>query len=116
IRKPGSVTPFGAEAARAAAQALRSRIPSGSPVAAIVLGSGLGSLAEEIESAVVVPYGDIGGFPAATVAGHAGALIAGRLVGKPVIALARRLHLFEGHVARCASFPARPLPALGPPG
>ena len=104
---------FGAEAARRAADALRNRLPSDSPVAAIVLGSGLGGLADHIEHEVVVPYTEIPGFPRATVAGHSGALLSGRLAGKPVLALAGRFHMYEGHDARLTAFPARLVRALG---
>jgi purine-nucleoside phosphorylase len=104
---------LGAAQARHAAEVIRARIPGDSPVAAIVLGSGLGSLANDIERSVSVPYGEVPGFPSATVAGHAGALIAGRLAGKPIVALAGRFHMYEGHDARLAAFPARVAHALG---
>ena len=104
---------FGAARARQAADAIRARIPGEPPVAAIVLGSGMGALADVIEGSVTVPYRDVPGFPSATVAGHAGALIAGRLDGKPVLALAGRFHMYEGHGARLAAFPARVAHALG---
>lgn len=105
--------PFGAAAARHAADAIRQRLGSETPAAAIVLGSGLGSLADDIDVAERIPYTDIPGFPSATVAGHAGALIAGRLEGKFVLALAGRFHLYEGHDVRLAAFPARVVHALG---
>jgi purine-nucleoside phosphorylase len=82
-------------------------------VAAIVLGSGLGGLAAELEGARRVPFGEVPGFPAATVAGHAGALIAGRLAGRDVVALAGRFHMYEGHAAALAAFPVRVMHALG---
>ncbi len=100
------------EALRAAA-AIRARIGGRAPDVAIVLGSGLGGLADEIEPPTRIPYRDIPGFPSATVAGHAGALIAGQLGGKFVIALAGRFHLYEGHDVRLAAFPARVVHALG---
>jgi len=105
--------PFGARQARKAAAAIRARLDGEAPVAAIVLGSGLGDLANDIEAPRSVPYGDIPGFPPATVAGHAGALIAGRLSGRPVLALAGRFHMYEGHDARLAAYPARVVHALG---
>jgi purine-nucleoside phosphorylase len=83
------------------------------PVCAIVLGSGLGGLAEHINNATRIAFGDVPGFPAATVAGHLGQLIIGELAGKPVAALAGRLHLYEGHSATLAGFPVRVLNALG---
>jgi purine-nucleoside phosphorylase len=107
------VSTFGADAARRAANAIRSRLSSDAPAAAIILGSGLGSLVEEIEEQIVVPYGEIPGLPGATVAGHAGAMIAGRLAGRPVYALAGRFHVYEGHDVRLTAFPVRVVRALG---
>ena len=78
-----------------------------------MLGSGLGGLADEIDVAAKIPFGDDPGFPSATVAGHAGALIAGTLAGKFVVALAGRFHMYEGHDVRLAAFPARVVHALG---
>lgn len=105
--------PFGAMAAAAAAEELSPRLGGIAPVAAIVLGSGLGGLADRISGAALVPYAEIRGFPRATVAGHKGALIAGTLDGKPVLALAGRFHMYEGHDARLAGYPVRVVHALG---
>lgn len=104
---------FGAGAARVAADAIRNRIGGRKPVAAIVLGSGLGALADEIDAVARVPYREVPGFPTATVVGHAGEIIAGTLEGKFVLALAGRFHVYEGHDARLAAFPARVVHALG---
>jgi len=104
---------YGAADAVRAADAIRNRLPRGIPAAAIVLGSGLGGLADMIEDAKRIPYAEIPGFPSATVPGHAGELIGGMLGGKPVLALAGRFHLYEGHSARLAAFPARVVHALG---
>jgi len=79
----------------------------------IILGSGLGDIAKAIERPQRVPYANVPGFPAATVAGHAGELIAGVLGGIPVVALSGRFHLYEGHDARLAGLPVRVLHALG---
>ncbi len=104
---------FGTRAAGTAADFLRSRVGrTGAPIA-IVLGSGLGGLAERIESPTRVPFREIPGFPESTVVGHAGALIIGNLGGKAVLALAGRFHVYEGHDARLAGFPVRVLHALG---
>ena len=65
------------------------------PQAALVLGSGLGNLADEVEDAVRIPYADLPGFPASGVTGHAGAAVAGRFGGKPVLMLAGRAHYYE---------------------
>lgn len=105
-----------AAAARQAAEQLGDRLALGSaPVAAIILGSGLGGLAERIEGARRIPFGEVPGFPQATVRGHAGALIAGKLAGRPVLAMAGRFHLYEGHSPRLAGYPVRVLRALGAP-
>jgi len=104
---------FGAADAKKAADAIRGRLPRATPVAAIVLGSGLGGLANDIEQPVRIAYGEIPGFPSATVPGHAGELLAGTLEGRPVLALAGRFHLYEGHDIRLAAFPARVVHALG---
>ncbi len=107
----------GAAAARQAAEYIRQRIGAEwpTPVAGIVLGSGLGGLAERIEDAVRIPFSHVPGFPNVTVAGHAGQLLAGMLGGRPVVALAGRFHLYEGHEASLAAFPVRVLHALGAP-
>jgi purine-nucleoside phosphorylase len=101
------------EEAHAAARNLRSRFGAQKPVAALILGSGLGGLADRIADPVRVPFAQIPGFPTATVAGHAGALISGGLAGRPVLALAGRFHMYEGHAAALAAFPTRVLHALG---
>jgi purine-nucleoside phosphorylase len=107
----------GAGEAIVAARAVRERMGGDLPVpvCAIVLGSGLGGLAEHITEARRVPFSHIPGFPAATVTGHAGQLITGNLRGRPVIALAGRLHMYEGHSPATAGFPVRVLHALGAP-
>jgi purine-nucleoside phosphorylase len=112
----GGGRPYGPAAAQRAAAGVRATyaLPE-SPVAAIILGSGLGGLANRIENAVRVPFADVPGFPAATVVGHAGALIGGSLGGRPVLALAGRFHMYEGHEARVAGYAVRVLHALGAP-
>jgi purine-nucleoside phosphorylase len=104
---------FGEREARAAADVVRHRIGDKVPDAAIVLGSGLGDLADEISAVAKIPYSEVPGFPAATVAGHAGALIAGTLAGHFVVALAGRFHMYEGHDVRLTAFPVRVAYALG---
>jgi purine-nucleoside phosphorylase len=83
------------------------------PVALLVLGSGLGRLAERLEDAARLPYGDIPGFPAPTVAGHAGELVAGRLAGREVLVQGGRFHMYEGHDAATSALPVRVAAALG---
>jgi purine-nucleoside phosphorylase len=85
------------------------------PVAGIVLGSGLGGLADRLENTVRIPFSRVPGFPTATVAGHAGQLLYGTLAGRPVVMLAGRFHMYEGHEAPLAAFPVRVLHALGAP-
>ena len=67
------------------------------PEVGIVLGSGLGRLADELEAAVAIPFADLPGWPAATAPGHAGRLLLGRLAGRPVVMLQGRFHLYEGN-------------------
>jgi purine-nucleoside phosphorylase len=98
---------------REAAARLRERLGSEPPSLAVVLGSGLGGLADDIVDARVVPFHEIPGFPPATVAGHTGAVIGGRLDGRSVVALAGRFHMYEGHSAALAAFPVRVMRALG---
>lgn len=104
---------YGAESAARAAEAVRERLGVRAPTCAIVLGSGLGELAQDIQDARRVPFAEVPGFPTATVVGHAGALIAGTLGGREVVALAGRFHMYEGHSAALAGFPVRVLHALG---
>jgi purine-nucleoside phosphorylase len=102
-----------AAALRGAVEALRPRIRA-VPHCAIVLGSGLGGLAEAIETEAVVPYGEVPHFPV-PAAGHAGELVLGRLEGRPVAALRGRAHLYEGYTAEEVVRPVRALAALGVP-
>lgn len=106
-------TAYGADAARRAADALRARIGDEPPAIALVLGSGLGGLADEIRDATTVPYREVPGFPSATVVGHAGVLVAGTLSGRRVLALSGRFHMYEGHDVALAAFPVRVMHALG---
>jgi purine-nucleoside phosphorylase len=103
---------YGADAARRAADAIRGRIKD-APRVGIILGSGLGGIAEVIDRAVKIPYNEVPGFPSATVIGHAGTLVCGVLAGTPVVALSGRFHMYEGHDASLAGFPTRVLHALG---
>jgi purine-nucleoside phosphorylase len=96
----------------AAAEIVRTRT-SLRPEAAIVLGTGLGGLAREIELEIEVPYGDIPGFPLSTVESHTGRLLAGRLAGRPVVAMQGRFHRYEGYDLQQVTFAVRVLHALG---
>lgn len=82
------------------------------PRAALVLGSGLGYLADELENAVRIPYGDIPYFPQSTVASHAGFLAAGCLNGAPLFVLSGRSHYYEGYDFSTVTFYVRMLQAL----
>jgi purine-nucleoside phosphorylase len=106
-------SPYGARAAADAAAEIRRRTGGDDPVLGIVLGSGLGGLVHRIEDARDVAFDEVPGLPSATVVGHAGRVIVGRLAGRPVVALAGRFHMYEGHSAALAGFPARVLHALG---
>ena len=83
------------------------------PRIAIILGSGLGSLADSITDAVKVPYTEIPGFPVSSTIGHQGNLILGRLGGKDVIAMQGRVHFYEGLSMSEVTLPVRVFKALG---
>ena len=103
----------GAERAREAAAVIRAHLSTDEPAIGIILGSGLGALVHRLTNARRLAYGEVPGFPAANVAGHEGAVYAGELAGRPVIALAGRFHLYEGYDPAVAGFPARVLHELG---
>jgi purine-nucleoside phosphorylase len=100
------------EAIEAAADVVRARFGA-TPDAAIVLGTGLGALAKEIDVAVSIEYADIPGFPLSTVESHAGRLLCGTLGGKTVVAMQGRFHRYEGYTLHQVTFPVRVLYALG---
>jgi purine-nucleoside phosphorylase len=83
------------------------------PRVALVLGSGLGAMADELEEAVRIPYTEIPGFAPATVEGHRGVLVAGRLEGVECVALQGRYHVYEGHAPEVVTVPVRVVAALG---
>ncbi len=80
---------------------------------ALVTGSGLGALADEVSGGVVMPFGDIPGFPVSGVSAHAGAVHAGHLAGKKVLLLAGRVHYYEGGDAAAMAVPVETCAALG---
>jgi purine-nucleoside phosphorylase len=96
-----------------AAAAVRARLGGRAPSVAIVLGSGLGQFAERLENAVRVPYTDIPHFPAPTVIGHSGELVAGALAGRDVLVQSGRFHMYEGHPASLCALPVRVFARLG---
>jgi len=91
---------------------IRSRIRN-SPVAGIILGSGLGDLAHAVQAETEIPYSEIPHFPQSTVEGHAGKLIFGSLNGKEVMLMAGRFHYYEGYSMQEVTFPVRVMKALG---
>lgn len=106
---PTDPYPFDLEAAVAAVR----RRTDARPELTLILGSGLGALADEAEDAVTVPTADIPGYPASTVAGHAGRLVFGRLEGRDVLFVQGRVHLYEGHPPAALTVPVRLAHALG---
>ena len=86
---------------------------NGKPRVGIILGTGLGGLAEEIQDAVKIPYPEIPYFPASTVESHAGRLVCGNLAGKAVMAMEGRFHFYEGYTLKQITFPVRVMKAMG---
>jgi purine-nucleoside phosphorylase len=100
------------DAVERAASVVRGSFPT-RPDVAIVLGTGLGRLAGEIDVSTAIDYREIPGFPISTVESHAGRLLCGRLGGKTVVAMQGRFHRYEGYSLRQVTFPVRVLRALG---
>jgi purine-nucleoside phosphorylase len=97
---------------REAASSVRGRLPV-TPRVGIILGSGLGPLADEVQDPTVVPYAEIPHFAVSTVSGHAGQLVGGTLEGVPVAVLRGRVHFYEGYSLQQVTFPVRTLRRLG---
>ena len=97
----------------AAADVLSGRLQGRKPIAGIVLGSGLGKLADQIEDPIVIPYGEIPGFPVSTAIGHKGNFIVGTLGGKCVIAMQGRIHYYEGYGMDLVVLPIRVMMSIG---
>jgi len=100
------------EKIKATAEWLRKRMPS-QPTTAIVLGTGLGRLAEEIDVMLAIEYKDIPNFPVSTVEGHSGRLIFGKLGEKDILAMQGRFHYYEGYSMKEVTFPVRVMYELG---
>jgi len=100
------------EQVQRAANAVRSRFAT-RPDVAIILGTGLGGLAERVTIDAAIDYTDIPGFPLSTVESHAGRLLCGTLSGKTVVAMQGRFHRYEGYSLAQVTFPVRVLRALG---
>lgn len=122
-RRGGAAPPPVPETVRAerariesAAAFLRGRLgPGFRPDAAVVLGTGLGGVADAMEKAREIPYDAIPGFPVSSVEGHRGTLLAGTIRGRRVLAMEGRSHFYEGWSLREATFPVRAFRALGAP-
>lgn len=95
-----------------AGEFLRGQFPA-KPKIGLILGSGLGILADEMEEAVEIPYAHIPHFPVSTVEGHAGTLVGGKLAGKWVVAMKGRFHYYEGYSLEQVTFPVRVMHFLG---
>lgn len=98
--------------AREGAEAVRRRSDR-SPDIAIILGSGLGALADAIEADAAIPYDEIPHFPRPGVEGHAGRLVIGSLEGRSVVAMQGRTHFYEGYAMAEVVYPVRLMRALG---
>lgn len=83
------------------------------PMIGLVLGSGLGGLADTLENRVAIPYADIPGWPQSTVHGHSGNLVVGHLEGQPVVAQQGRAHFYEGYDTQQVTFPIRVMHFMG---
>lgn len=95
-----------------AAQSIRARI-NVEPQIGMILGSGLGPLADYVEDAVRIPYNDIPNFPPVTVHGHKGQLVIGMLEGQPVMVMQGRYHFYEGYSMHQVTFPIRVMQVMG---
>lgn len=91
---------------------IRGRIGS-QPKIGMILGSGLGSLADSVEHAEIIPYEDIPHWPVSTVVGHSGRLVIGRLEGRDVLVMQGRVHYYEGYDMQWVTFPIRVMTRLG---
>ena len=98
---------------KTASEYLRSKLGDNKPVVGIVLGSGLGKLADVIANPIVIPYSEVPNFPISTAVGHKGNFIAGELGGKFVIAMQGRFHYYEGYPMDKVTLPIRVMKSLG---
>lgn len=101
------------ERIHAAAEFVREKIGEATPLVGIVLGSGLGKLADMIEDPIVIPYKTVPGFPVSTAVGHKGNYIFGKLGGKPVLAMQGRFHYYEGYPMDLVTISIRVMKVLG---
>jgi purine-nucleoside phosphorylase len=96
----------------ATADYLRAHIPF-TPRVFVILGSGLGALADEVEAAITLPFSDVPGLAPSTVEGHKSRLVAGTIEKTPVLFMQGRMHMYEGHSAEAVAEPVRAAAALG---
>ena len=101
------------ETINAAAAYVRGKLGKLQPTVGVVLGSGLGKLADQIENPLEIPYMDIPGFPVSTAIGHKGSFIVGTLSGKTVIAMQGRIHFYEGYDMTQVTLPIRVMKVIG---
>lgn len=95
------------------AKQIKAKIGDYNPKIGLILGSGLGGVAEAIKDAVVIPYEEIEGFPRSTVSGHAGRLVVGKLNGIDVLCMQGRVHFYEGHTPAALALVIRAYKKLG---
>lgn len=95
------------------AKQIKAKIGKYNPKIGLILGSGLGGVAEAIEDAVIIPYEEIEGFPRSTVSGHAGRLVVGKLNGVDVLCMQGRVHFYEGHLPAALALVIRSYKMLG---
>ena len=95
------------------AKQIQKKINGYRPETLIILGSGLGTMADEIINPIIIPYKDIKGFPVSTATGHKGQLIVGRLEGKDVICMQGRFHIFEGYAPQTINTVIKAFQVLG---
>ncbi len=96
-----------------AAEFLRARLRKLTPRVAVVLGSGLGAVANHVTESIQIPYREIPHFPKSTVEGHSGRMVAGRIGGAPVIVMQGRVHFYEGYSPDKSLSPCACMGALG---
>ena len=101
------------EQVNVATESIKHAIGARRPTIGLVLGSGLGAFADELQNAVALDYGDIPHFPVSSVEGHAGRLVVGELHGLQIAAMQGRVHFYEGHDLIKVTFPIRTLVHLG---
>lgn len=101
------------ERINSSAEYIKGRLNGFIPEIGIILGSGLGKLADKIDNQIVIPYREIPGFPVSTAHGHKGNFIAGKLGGKNVLAMQGRFHYYEGYPMDLVTLPVRVMKVLG---